>query len=42
MRRQTERADLDYLAKALRTKGGIRRLRRQLDEATQTEYRGAG
>jgi len=39
VRRQTERADLDYLAAALRTVGGIRRLRRQLDEATQTEYR---
>jgi hypothetical protein len=39
MRRQTERADLEYLADSLQTKGGIRRLRRQLDEATQTEYR---
>lgn len=39
MRRETGRADLDYLADALQTKGGIRRLRRQLDAATQTEYR---
>jgi hypothetical protein len=39
MRRQTERADLEYLVDALQTKGGIRRLRRQLDEATQAEYR---
>jgi hypothetical protein len=39
MRRQTERADLEYLAEALQTKGGIRRLRRQLDDATQAEYR---
>jgi hypothetical protein len=39
MRRQTEQADLNYLTNALQTKGGIRRLRRQLDEATQTEYR---
>lgn len=41
MRRQTERADLDYIAEALQTKGGIRRLRRKLDEVTQTEYRTA-
>jgi IS4 transposase len=39
MRRQTEQEDLEYLTNALQTKGGIRRLRRQLDEATQTEYR---
>jgi hypothetical protein len=39
MRRQTERADLEYLADSLQTKGGIRRLRRQLDDATQAEYR---
>jgi hypothetical protein len=39
MRRQTERSDLEYLANALQTQGGIRRLRRQLNEATQTEYR---
>jgi hypothetical protein len=39
MRRQTEQADLKYLDKALKSKGGIRRLRRQLEEATQTEYR---
>jgi hypothetical protein len=41
VRRQTERADLKYLAAALRTPGGVRRLRRQLDTATQTEYRTA-
>ncbi len=39
MRRQTEQADLEYLADSLQTKGGIRRLRRQLDDATQAEYR---
>jgi Transposase DDE domain len=41
VRRQAERSDLKYLADALQTPGGIRRLRRQLDEATQTEYRTA-
>lgn len=41
VRRQTERADLEYLADALQTQGGIRRLRRLLDDATQTEYRTA-
>jgi hypothetical protein len=39
MRRQTERADLQYLAKAIQSKSGLRRLRRQLNEATQAEYR---
>jgi hypothetical protein len=39
MRQQTEQADLDYLADAVRTKGGIRRLRRKLSEVTQKEYR---
>jgi hypothetical protein len=39
VRRQTERSDLVYLADALRTKGGIRRIRRLLDQATQKEYR---
>ena len=39
MRRETGRADREYLADALQTEGGIRRLRRQLDAATQTEYR---
>ena len=39
LRRQTEETDLDYIARALKTPGGIRRLRRQLKEATQAEYR---
>ena len=39
VRQQAERSDLKYLADALETPGGIRRLRRQLDKATQTEYR---
>src|SRR6516162_5229030 len=33
-----DQADLDYLAKATRSPGGIRRLRRKLREATQQEY----
>jgi hypothetical protein len=41
MRQATERADLEYLAEAVKTKGGIRRLRHKLSEATQTEYRAA-
>jgi hypothetical protein len=41
VRRQAEQADLKYLATALRTAGGIRRLRRRLDAATQAEYRTA-
>jgi hypothetical protein len=39
MRRQTERSDLEYLAKAVQTNGGIGRIRRQLDQAIQAEYR---
>lgn len=39
VRRATEQSDLKYVVDALETKGGIRRLRRQLDRATQTEYR---
>ena len=39
MRQETDRADLDYLAEAMETKGGLRRLRRQLRKATQAEYR---
>jgi hypothetical protein len=39
MRQETERADLDCMAAALQTKGGIRRLRRRLDKAIQKEYR---
>lgn len=42
MRRESEASDLKYLARALRTPGGIRRLCRQLDQATQAEYRTAG
>ena len=41
VRRHVERADLEYLADALKTQGGIRRLRRKLDAATQAEYRTA-
>ena len=41
MRQEADRADLDYLAKAVQTKGGIRRLRRDLSEVTQREYRTA-
>ena len=39
MRQEADRADVDYLAKAVQTKGGIRRLRRELSEVTQREYR---
>jgi hypothetical protein len=42
MRRESEQSDLRYLAHALRTPGGVRRLRRQLDQATPAEYRTAG
>jgi hypothetical protein len=41
IRQQTDRADLDYLAEALQTKGGIHRLRRKLDKVAQKEYRTA-
>jgi hypothetical protein len=41
VRQQTDRADLEYLAKSVRTAGGLRRLRRQLQRATQSEYRAA-
>ena len=41
VRRQVERGDLDAIADALKTKGGIQRLRRLLDNATQAEYRTA-
>jgi len=41
MRQATERADLDYFAEAVQTKGGIRRLRRKLREVVQREYRAA-
>ena len=41
MRRQAEQSDLKSLAAALKTPGGIRRLRRQLAGATQAEYRTA-
>src|SRR5262249_3694275 len=39
MRQATERADLDYLAQAVQTEHGVRRLRRQLREVIQREYR---
>lgn len=39
MRQEADRADLDYLAKAVQTKGGMRRLRRDLSEVIQQEYR---
>ena len=39
LRQETERADLDYVAAALHTPGGIRRLRRQLSAAIPQEYR---
>jgi hypothetical protein len=39
VRRQVEQSDLKYVVDALETRGGIRRLRRQLDKATQAEYR---
>lgn len=41
IRQATDQADLDYLAEATRSPGGIRRLRRKLREATQQEYRAA-
>jgi hypothetical protein len=39
MRQEVEKADVEYVAEALQTKGGIRRLRRKLREVTQREYR---
>jgi Transposase DDE domain len=39
MRQVVDRADLDYFAEAVQTKGGIRRLRRKLREVVQKEYR---
>lgn len=41
MRRLAERADLNYMRKALQTRSGVRRLRRLLDNGTQAEYRTA-
>ncbi len=41
MRQAADRADLDYLAEAVKTKSGIRRLRRDLSKVTQQEYRTA-
>ena len=41
IRQHTDRADLDYLAEALQTTGGIRRLRRRLHKVAQKEYRTA-
>jgi hypothetical protein len=39
MRQEVERADITYVAEAVRTPNGIRRLRRKLREVTQREYR---
>lgn len=39
IRQAADQADLDYLAKATQSPGGIRRLRRKLREVTQQEYR---
>ncbi|MGZ7030252.1 MAG: transposase [Terriglobales bacterium] len=39
MRQATEHADLEHLAGALHTQGGVRRLRRKLAKAIQAEYR---
>jgi hypothetical protein len=39
VRQQTERAELKYLADRLKTPGGIRRLRRELENAYPAEYR---
>lgn len=39
MRQEVEQADVQYVADALKTKGGTRRLRGKLREVTQTEYR---
>jgi hypothetical protein len=41
IRQAADQTDLDYLAKATRSPGGIRRLRRKLREVTQQEYRAA-
>jgi len=41
MRQETDRADLDILAEAVQTTGGMRRLRRKLREVVQREYRTA-
>jgi hypothetical protein len=41
LRQQTERADVAYVAAAVRTNGGIRRLRRMLGQVIQQEYRAA-
>jgi hypothetical protein len=39
MRQEVERADVDYVAQAVQTPGGIRRLRRKVREVIQREYR---
>lgn len=41
MRQATDDADLEYLAEAVKTKGGIVRLRRKLRKVIQSEYRAA-
>ncbi|WP_029630090.1 transposase, partial [Zavarzinella formosa] len=42
VRRHSEQADLEYLARAMQTPGGIRRLRRKLRQAIPAEFRTAG
>jgi hypothetical protein len=39
IRQQVERAELQYVAKRLKTPGGIRRLQRELEHACPAEYR---
>jgi Transposase DDE domain len=39
MRHQADRADLNYVAEAVQTKGGVRRLCRKLRDVIQKEYR---
>ena len=39
MRQETEQADLTYVAEAVQTQNGIRRLRRKLRDVIQNEYR---
>lgn len=39
IRQATERQELEYLKTSLRTPGGIRRLKRQLEDSYQPEYR---
>jgi hypothetical protein len=39
MRQETERADVDFIAKAIQTEGGTRRLKRMLRKRIQKEHR---